>query len=190
VRSPRKPQPADGERDTRRALTRDERDRLLRFVDTDPYGERYDLADLVAFMAGTGVRVGEAIALQWKDLALDDQAPAATIAATISRVTGQGNKVQTSTKTGRDRVGYLPPWLVDRLRSRRDSAAAQLWRADARKAEMVFDTAVAWHPAATTPSGGSLRDGSNTTKQLRRIYDAAGFPWMTSHTVRVRRPAC
>lgn len=64
VRSPRKPRPIEGERDTRRALTRNERDRLIEFVDADPYCKKYDLADLVAFMAGTGVRVGEAIALQ------------------------------------------------------------------------------------------------------------------------------
>lgn len=183
VRNTRRPRPAEGERDTRRALTRNERDRLIRFVYSDPYCQKYDLADLIAFMAGTGVRVGEAIALQWKNLDLD-RTPAATIAATISRVTGEGNKVQTSTKTGRDRVVYLPPWLAERLRARRDSAETQSCRAAANREAVVFDTPPVWTPAATVRTGGNLRDRSNTTKQLRRVYDAAGFPWMTSHTMR------
>lgn len=76
------------------------------------------------------------------------------------------------------------PWLADRLRSRRDLAATQPWRAAANRAAVVIDTAVARYPTATVRSGGNLRDRSNTTKQLRRVYDAAGFPWMTSHTMR------
>lgn len=184
VRSPRKHRPAEGERDTRRALTRDERDRLITFVNTDRYCEKYDLADLVAFMAGTGVRVGEAIALQWKNLDLGDQHPTATIAATVSRVAGQGNGVQTSTKTGRDRVVYLPPWLAERLQARHDLSEGQPWRVAANRAGVVFDTATALYPSEKVRSGGNLRDRSNTTKQLRRVYDAAGFPWMTSHTMR------
>jgi integrase len=115
VRMPRKLRPAEGERDTRRALTREERDRLIEYVDADPYCEKYDLADLIAFMEGTGVRDGEALALQWKNLDLNGERPTATIAATISRVAGQGNEVQTSTKTGQDRVVFLPLWLAERL---------------------------------------------------------------------------
>lgn len=184
VRRPRMLRPAEGERDTRRALTREERDRLLGFIDADLYCQRYDLADLVAFMAGTGVRVGEAIALQWKNLDLNDQRPSATIAATISRVTGQGNEVQTSTKTGRDRVVYLPAWLAQRLRARRERAQGQPSRMSKNRTGVVFDTATAWYPTDKVRSEGNLRDRSNTTKQLRRVYDAAGFPWMTSHTMR------
>ena len=178
IRSPRRSRPVEGERDTRRALTREDRDRLIDFADSDGYCRACDLADLIAFMAGTGVRVGEAIALQWRNLELDESTPIAIVAATVSRVTGQGNRVQTSTKTGRDRVIYLPEWLASRLRSRREGAGT------CPPLAPVFGTAALGSGPSHGQRSGQLRDRSNTTKQLRRVYDAAGLPWMTSHTLR------
>lgn len=31
---------------------------------------------------------------------------------------------------------------------------------------------------------GRVRDTSNTAADLRRVFDAAGFPWVSSHTFR------
>jgi integrase len=31
---------------------------------------------------------------------------------------------------------------------------------------------------------GQIRDRSNTTGDLRRAFDRAGYPWVTSHTLR------
>lgn len=79
---------------------------------------------------------------------------------------------------------YLPAWLAKRLRSRRERAAGQSWRTINNQVGVAFDTAATWYPTAKVRSGGNLRDRSNTTKQLRRVYDAAGFAWMTSRTMR------
>jgi integrase len=34
------------------------------------------------------------------------------------------------------------------------------------------------------PVSGKVRDRSNTTGDLRRVFDRAGFDWVTSHTLR------
>ena len=60
-------------------------------------------ADLMAFMAGTGCRIGEARMVTWDDVDLTKQ-----------RVRVRGTKT-----TGSDRMDNLPEWLTDRLLRRR-----------------------------------------------------------------------
>ncbi len=55
-------------RDTGRAFTADEQAAVLAFAATDPTSQRRDLADLLAFLAGTGARIGEVCALRWSAL--------------------------------------------------------------------------------------------------------------------------
>jgi len=149
------------ERDHRRALTGDERSALLAYVDSDGYAQETDMADLIAFMLGTGVRVGEACALRWD--VVDLAAGTARIAATLVPVPGTGMVVQESTKTvAGNRTVYLPTWLVERLAARDRSTTG-----------MVFPS-----------PRGKLRDQSNTSAAMRRILDGAGVGWATSHTFR------
>jgi integrase len=54
-----------------RALTPEERRRWLQFLATDPAAVRRDLHDLSVFMLGTGVRIGEALALRERDVDLE-----------------------------------------------------------------------------------------------------------------------
>src|SRR3954447_3393080 len=63
--------PRDSGRDRQRAFTREEREALLAFADADPTARRRELPELLAFMAGTGARIGEACGVRWSDLDLD-----------------------------------------------------------------------------------------------------------------------
>lgn len=102
IRPVRAKQDRETVRDTRRALTKDERQRLIASADANPRAVAQDVSDLVAFMAGTGVRISEALCQRWEDVNLS--------AATV-HVRG--------TKSGSsDRVLPLPKSLVARLRGR------------------------------------------------------------------------
>lgn len=98
-----------------RALTREERDALLVLADKRD-DEGRDLADLIAFLAGTGARIGEACALRWS--ALDIATGTAALGPSVVRVKGEGLVIQeegksvTSTRTVR-----LPAHLTARLRA-------------------------------------------------------------------------
>lgn len=67
------------------------------------------VADLVAFLAGTGVRLGEARLMRWEDLNLSR-----------AHVIVRGTKTASS-----ERDLNLPAWLVDRLRARALRRGAQ-----------------------------------------------------------------
>ena len=89
-------------RDTSRAFTRAERDQVLVVADEHDGAEHADVADLVWFLAGTGVRIGEALTIRWRDLDLD-----------AGSVHVRGTKTAGST-----RDLSLPVWLVERLQDR------------------------------------------------------------------------
>jgi integrase len=107
--APRTPKPT--ERDTSRAFTREERDHVVQFaydlaaeegLNPRTRRKRYAVADLIAFLAGTGARINEARTLRWEHVDLDS-----------------GVVVIPGTKT---RAAYrtinLTGWLADRLRDR------------------------------------------------------------------------
>jgi integrase len=156
-------------RATKRAFTRAERDAVLSFADADERAKVRDLPDLVAVLAGTGVRIGEALALRWEDLIVTGDEPSARVAGTVVRtqegLRRQGfGKTETSTRTV-----PLPPWLAERLRSREERTG--------RTKPVVFLSGL--DPFGR---GMGLRDPSNTAHQMRELLDAAGFPWATAHT--------
>lgn len=95
--------PTAAARDTSRALTPDERERLLTLAATDEAARHADVADLARFMAGTGVRISEALGQAWADVDLS-----------AGTVFVRGTKTDASRRTL-----TLPPWLADLLRSRR-----------------------------------------------------------------------
>lgn len=149
-----------------RALTSGEAIDLLARLRQDPVAVRLDLPDFVAFMLGTGVRIGEASAV--RQSVLDLNAGTVHINATITRVAGAGLQIQPRCKTdGSQRTLCLPPALITLLRSREVRGHAR------GPAGVIF----------TSPSG-HLRDPSNTEADLRRALDRAGYPWVTSHVFR------
>jgi integrase len=150
-----------------KALSADEARDLLSNLDADEEAREADVPDLVAFMLATGCRIGEATAVTWSVLDLD--AGTVDIKSTVVRVTGQG-LLRKSTKTASGaRTLLLPPWSVEKLRSR----AGRLGAAEAGAEIPVF-------PA---PLGG-WRDPSNTQADLRGAFSKAGFGHITSHALR------
>jgi integrase len=152
-------------RDTERAFTRDERDAVVALADTQECAVKRDLGDLVAFMAGTGARLGEACALRWSSLDLADGV--ARVGPVVVRIKGEGLRINEAGKTASsERAVKLPSWLVARLLERQVSAVGNEW-------DVVFPSPL-----------GRLRDPSNTGHHVRDLFSDAGHPWATGHTFR------
>ena len=147
-----------------RALTCAEACDLQTRLRGDPRARRLDLPDLVQFMLGTGVRIGEAAAVRRAVLDLD--AGTVHINATIVRIPGVGLQIQPRTKTpSSQRILTQPEPVLATLQQRQGLHSGP--------AGTVF-------PSPT----GQLRDPSNTQADLRAALDRAGYPWVTSHTFR------
>jgi integrase len=148
-----------------RALTPAEALDLRAKLHEDEKCREWDLVDFTDFMLATGLRIGEASAVTWDALDLD--AGTVEVRGTVIRVKGQGLviKWQPKSKSG-FRSLELSTWAVAMLRDRQASAVPNEWG-------VVF----------TAPMGG-LRDPSNTQADLRTIFAAAGYPWVTSHVYR------
>ncbi len=105
-----------------RALTPAEAADLQTRLATDPRALRLDQPDLVQFMLGTGVRIGEAAAV--RDAVLDLDAGTVHINAAVIRVPGAGLRIQPRTKTtASQRILTLPAPVLDTLRHHRRPAA-------------------------------------------------------------------
>ncbi|MEV6227226.1 site-specific integrase [Saccharopolyspora shandongensis] len=112
-------------------------------------------------MLATGVRIGEALAVQWSEVDLDK----GVVHVHFTVVRGKG-LIRKSTKTEcGERTLPLPSWTVEMLK-KRHAGGVGLDRP-------VF------------PEGlGGLRDPSNTRRDLRNARGAIGFAWVTSHVFR------
>ena len=71
-----------------RALSEAERARWFQALMGDQAALRQDLFDLSAFLLATGLRIGEALALLWRDVDLD--MGVLHVTSTLIRVTGEG----------------------------------------------------------------------------------------------------
>ncbi|RZT27521.1 integrase-like protein [Kribbella sp. VKM Ac-2569] len=99
-----------------RALSNDEVNLLRRSLAADERAAEADLPDLVAFMLGTGVRIGESLAVLWSQV--DLEAGTVGITHTIVRVRGEG-LIRKSTKSRAGvRLLHLPNWALAVLRAR------------------------------------------------------------------------
>jgi integrase len=143
-----------------RALTVVETKELLANIAADNYADAHDLADLVTFMAATGVRISEACGLRPAQLDLDN-----ALIEINATVTDFGLERRTKSDAGW-RVIPIPPSTVELLRRRLNDP-------DLGTDEVLFPSPL-----------GRVRDTSNTAADLRRVFDRAGFGWVTSHTLR------
>ncbi len=149
-----------------RALTVGEAGDLLARLRSDATAVRLDLPNVVAFMLGTGVRIGEACAI--RDAVLNLKAGTVHINATVVRVNGAGLQIQPRTKTAAsERILHLPPHLVRMIKRRRLNGHLP------GPAGVIF----------TSPTG-LIRDPSNTQADLRQALDRAGYPWVSGHVFR------
>jgi integrase len=149
-----------------RALSVEEVDLLRARLAADATAVRRDLPDLVDFLLGTGLRIGEACALRPADV--DLTAGTLTVTGTVIREPGRGLLIQDAPKTGAGRRAIpLPPRTVELLHRR--IAAIPPGEGD---------------PVVFPSPNGHLRDPSNTSGDLRQALNRAGLPWVTSHTFR------
>ena len=58
-------------------------------------------------MLATGARIGEILALRWKDVDLAATVPTVTISGTVVRVTGQGMTIQDHPKSAAGRRRHV-----------------------------------------------------------------------------------
>ena len=84
-------------KDARRSCTHAERDAVTAYADTNLKATSRDLGNLIAFLGGTGARIGEACPLRWS--ALDLKAGTADLGPTAVSVRGKGLVIQETGKT-------------------------------------------------------------------------------------------
>ncbi|GAA1728117.1 tyrosine-type recombinase/integrase [Microcella frigidaquae] len=149
-------------RDGAKAITQSELEFLLAAVRTDARLSELDLVDLIEFMAGTGCRVGEAIALQWDDVDLGNGT--VRLHATVVRVVGRGLVRQDHGKTAASgRTIQMPARLLEVLSARRERISGAL----------VFPTVL-----------GNLRDPQNTSRDWREARERLGLGDVKLHAFR------
>jgi len=146
-----------------RALTAAERTDLLAKLDADPVAVRRDLPDFVRFMLGTGVRVGEALAVRWCDVHLENGT--LCISGNVVPVRGKGLVRHTGKTAAAVREVSLPEFLITLLRMRYDP--------EIMPDEPIFAN-----------SKNTWRDPHNIQSIVREAADAAGYPWLTTHVFR------
>lgn len=136
-----------------RALRADEIQLLRKQLRLSEAAVRADLPDLTTFMLGTGVRIGEALAVHWSQV--DLEAGTVEITLTIVRVKAQGLLRKATKSAAGERTLGLPNWLVATLRAR---AAAGI-----RLDEPIF-----------ADSLGGYRDPNNVRRSLRSALAPVG----------------
>lgn len=171
-----------------RALTPEERRRFLAWMQghskdkeearAQASARRRDLPDIVTFMLGTGVRIGEALGVRWCDVDLEGvpvvdgdelrAVPIVAITGNVVRHRGKGlhrhsGKTETSL-----RIVPLPRFVVDML-AKREQHGPEV---------PVF-------PAAGARDGFNWKDPNNMSTYIREARQAARMDWpVTSHTFR------
>jgi integrase len=146
-----------------RALTMDERVRLLKQLRDDEKARRRDLPDLVFYMLATGVRIGEALAVVWSEVDFD--AGTVRVTSTLVRVRGEGLLRKGTKSRAGERTLPLPVSALAVLRRR--------FMAGARLDQPVFPDV-----------NGGFRDPANVRRELRKARGEETLAWITSHSFR------
>lgn len=123
-----------------------------------------DTVELLDFIVASGWRVGEACTLEASSI--DFSSSTAEVVASNVRVKGRGIIRQAVPKTDAAwRVTPLPGPTMDLLRRRYE--------------RLKVDTALLFPTAALT-----LRDPSNTQRELRDVRNSLGYPKLSTHSFR------
>jgi integrase len=142
------------EEERARALTEDELRRLL-----DEVPERWRL--LVELLAHTGLRIGEAVALQWGDIDLGQRR------LRVRRRIYRGSMAAPKSAYGRREVPLSPGLAQSLWQARKDARAG-------RDGDPVF----------ASQTGGYLDPGNLFGRVLKPSARRAGVPWAGFHTLR------
>lgn len=137
--------------------------RVALYADEDAVNR--DIPNAVDYMLGTSARIGEAMALRWADLDLDEEIPTTLIRSTAIFVKGRGMVIQDHPKTSSSRRSVpLPDFVVAMLRERRELA---------RHPDLVFPSA-----------RGLVRDPNNFRKGWDAFKRRADYEWVHPHVFR------
>ena len=144
-------------------------EQAMAFVDgvsEDPRGAVYVVALTV------GLRQGEALGLQWRDIDLD--AMSLTVRHSLQRVGGGTILAEPKSETSH-RTLALPSLTVDALRRRRSEQLQDRLRAGGEwyESDLVF-----------TDQTGRPLNGSATTRRFHRVLAELGLPDMRFHDLR------
>ncbi|MBB6566715.1 helix-turn-helix domain-containing protein [Kribbella sandramycini] len=129
-----------------RALEGDELDQWFELLSKDERAVRADLIDISKFMVATGERIGETLAVTWRDVNLETGE--VDCSHQIQRVKERGLVRRRVKSVAGDRVLGLPPWAVEMLEAR--------WSAGISPDAPIFPD-----------SKGGFRDPHNVQKALR-----------------------
>ncbi|OJG06643.1 Tyrosine recombinase XerD [Pseudonocardia autotrophica] len=148
-----------------RSLTAAERTAWLDAVEQSTKARDWDLPDLTRMMLATGVRIGEALAVGWSEVDLDEGV--VDVRWRLVRRTGVGLLRLPSTKSGRkgERVVPIPSWGLTMLKRRRLAIGPGV--------EAVFPDSL-----------GGWRDPANVRRVWRQVRDDAELDGLVSHTLR------
>ncbi|MFG1629007.1 helix-turn-helix domain-containing protein [Kribbella sp. NPDC049227] len=135
-----------------RSLTTEEVALLRRSLAADERAVQADLPDLVTFMLGAGVRIGESLAVLWSQV--DLEAGTVEITHTIARLKGEGLIRKRAKSKAGARLLHLPAWATAVLRT--------------RHAAVHLD-----NPVFADTLGG-YRDPSNARRALRTALSPVG----------------
>jgi integrase len=126
-----------------------------------------DLLDVLDIFLATGARIGEVLAIRWKDINLEKTPPTITISGTVIQEKGRGAYRQERPKT---RAGYrtvkLPPFAAEMLQQKHLAT-----RPD--PGAMLF-------PSST----GTVRSPHNFRRQWRDARAGSAYEWVTPHVFR------
>lgn len=148
-----------------RSLTAAERTAWLDAVEQSKKARDWDLPDLTRMMLATGVRIGEALAVGWSEVDLDEGV--VDVRWRLVRRTGVGLLRLPSTKSGRkgERLVPVPSWGLTMLKRRRLAIGPGV--------EAVFPDSL-----------GGWRDPANVRRVWRQVRDDAELDGLVSHTLR------
>jgi integrase len=146
-----------------RALSAVERVDLIKHLQADEKSRRRDLPDLVFFMLATGVRIGEALSVEWSQV--DFEAATVQITSTLVRVKGEGLLRKRTKSSAGERTLPLPASAVAMLRRR--------FMTGARLDQPLFPDV-----------RGGFRDPANVRRDLREARGQDALAWVTSHVFR------
>ncbi|MGW6279845.1 helix-turn-helix domain-containing protein [Kribbella sp. NPDC055071] len=129
-----------------RALEADEREQWFELMRQDERAVKADLVDLSKFMIATGERIGESLAVTWRDV--NRETGQVDCSHQIQRIRGKGLIRRRVKSSAGDRIMGLPPWALEMLLAR--------WTPGTSLDTPIFPD-----------SNGGFRDPHNVQKALR-----------------------
>ncbi|GAB3389209.1 site-specific integrase [Humibacter soli] len=149
---------------TSTALPLDAVPTFLSAIRNDDELQRLDMSDLLEFMALTGCRIGEALALRASHVDLNNST--VTLGPSVTRVPGQGLIIHEPGKTETSNRTIVVPETLCALLTRRLTG-------DIQPTDLVFPSLL-----------GKLRDPANTESDWRHNRARLGYPNLVPHGLR------